>query len=388
MKIGLIKETKTPVDNRVALTPQQAAWLQDNYGIKVVAQSSKVRVFSDDEYTKHGVSVVDAVNNCDLLLGIKEVKIDELVHGGKYVFFSHIAKEQPYNKNLLRALIQREITLIDYEYIVDCNGRRSVAFGYYAGAVGAYNAIRLYGLKYKKFELAKPYPRWTIDTLRTEVVKKKAILQHDKVGVLITGTGRAAQGAMAVLGQLACKEIVVDMIGSDKMVTSIEGRYNRNEYHLHPSLYRSKFDDYTKNYDILVSCHYWDMDAPVFLTNELMSAKDNRIKVVADVTCDINGSIACTIRPSTHDKPFYDYSPMTYSEVPLFVDGGNISVMAVDTLPNALPASASREFGDMLINNVIIPMMDGDDKAIQRATIVDCGRITKKYQYLKSWLEE
>lgn len=387
MKIGLIKETKTPVDNRVALTPQQAAWLQSNFPIKIVAQSSDVRFFTDDEYIKNGIAVSDVVDDCDLLLGIKEVTPDELVYGGRYMFFSHIAKKQPYNKKLLRALIRRGITLTDYEYILGEDGRRCVAFGYHAGAVGAYNAIRLYGLKYGKFSLPKPNQQWTINNLTSEVAKVYQLLRYDKVRILVTGSGRAANGAMAVLGQLSRKNIAVDMVGSDKMVTSIDGHYDRTEYHLHPSIYKSKFMDYTKMYDILVSCHYWDTKAPVFLTDELMQANDNRMRVIADVTCDINGSIACTIRPSTHAQPFYDYSPFSHAEMPLFADEKNISVMAVDTLPNALPASASKEFGYMLAHNVLIPIFKGEKAAVSRATIVDCGEITKRYQYLKSWLE-
>lgn len=384
MKIGLIRETKTPTDNRVAITPQQAAQLQSIYGCKVIVQSSQVRAYTDDEYKAVGVTVAESVADCDILLGVKEVNVNALIPNKHYCFFSHIAKLQPYNRALLGAIINKGITLTDYEYLTDETGRRTVAFGFYAGAVGAYNTIRLYGIKYGVFDLSAPLSNWSISDLSALARKVTHILGERKVKILVTGKGRVSDGCQYVLNGAG---IPYTLLGTDMLVTN-NGLYDRDQFHRHPTDYVSRFSEYSATADVLISCHYWSNNAPKYLTKAVMRGYANRIKVVGDVTCDINGSIECTIRPTTHAKPFFDYSPEQDCEVPFLSDPDNISVMAVDTLPNALPREASAAFGEMVIKNIITPMLKGEHKAIDAATLVELGRVTEPFSYLNEFAHE
>lgn len=386
IKIGLLKETKSPVDNRVALTPAQAQWLKEHYNVEVVAQSSDVRVFSDSDYSAHGVDVVDDVSDCDLLMGIKEVRIDSLIPEKHYVFFSHCAKLQPYNKPLAQEIAARRITLTDYEYITDENGVRKIAFGYFAGVVAVYNALRLYGMKYSSFSLPAPDQHWTVDALIDRIIEEREGIQKAHPRILVTGTGRVGHGAKYVLDSISQRMGIDFKVLDVADMVENNGRFEWDEFIHHPELYKSRFAEYVADFDILISCHFWHPSAPRYFTNELMLSPRNKIKVVADASCDICGSIECTIRPSTHSEPFYDYSPLTRGEVPLFSDLGNISVMAVDTLPNALPAEASDAFGKMAIESIILPLLNGDTASLDKATIFNQGDLTEQFAYMRDWL--
>ena len=199
MKIALIKETKTPVDNRVALSPKQVAELNKRFPQhEIVVQASDIRAFSDDEYRAEGVRVVDHVDDCDLLFGIKEAKIESLIPNKHYFFFGHIAKMQEYNRPLLQAFMQKHITFCDYEYLVDDNNIRVCAFGWWAGVVGVYYTLRGYGLKHKLYELPKPDRRFTLDQL-FDALKS---IELPKVKLMVTGAGRVSQGAQHVLDNI------------------------------------------------------------------------------------------------------------------------------------------------------------------------------------------
>lgn len=391
MRIGILKETKTPIDNRVPITPEQAERLK-GLGVDVIVQSSDIRAYTDDEYRARGITITDGLEDkqCDLLLGVKEVAIDALIPNQHYVFFSHIAKMQPYNRDLLRAIIQKQITLTDYEYLTDKFGKRTVAFGFFAGAVGAYNTIRLYGIKYGAFSIDAPKPDWTIDTLSEKIKEVLPILEAFKVKILVTGTGRVSDGAQYVLNhagirqQGRCSYIVLcpDLMYSRDSQYSV---YEREDFHQNPQHYFSKFGDYIQLADILISCHYWDNNAPKVFTSGMMCNPRNRIQVVGDVTCDINGGIDCTIRPSTHTEPFYDYNPYKRCEEPFRKNEDNISVMAVDTCPNALPRAASKAFGEMVIDNILAPILRDEHDAITNATLIANGGITDRFKYLEDF---
>ncbi|MBQ8969191.1 MAG: hypothetical protein IJ064_05625 [Bacteroidaceae bacterium] len=395
MRIGILKETKTPIDNRVPITPEQAERLQ-GLGVDVVVESSDIRAYSDEEYRARGITITPTIAEAgefDLLLGVKEVSKESLLPHQHYVFFSHIAKMQPYNRGLLQAIIQKGITLTDYEYLTDKQGKRTVAFGFYAGAVGAYNTIRLYGIKYGAFSLDAPKADWNVDTLSEQIREVLPILEAFKVKIIVTGTGRVSDGAQYVLNhagirqQGRCSYIVL----CPDLIFTKDGQYcgyEREEFHRCPQAYISRFGDYIQLADILISCHYWDNRGPKMFTSAMMCNPRNRIQVVGDVTCDINGGNDCTIRPSTHAEPFYDYDPYRRCEVPFRQSEDNISVMAVDTCPNALPREASRAFGEMVIDNILAPMLKGDTESIGNATLVASGLITQRYQYLEDFANE
>lgn len=399
MRIGLLKETKFPVDNRVALSPRQAAELMSLFpGTEIVAQSSDIRAFTDDEYRAEGVSVVNDLSNCDILLGIKEARIDTLIPNKKYVFFGHFAKEQEYNRGLLQALIKNHNTFLDYEYMVDDNGDRVCAFGWWAGAVGVYYSLWGYGLKTKQFNLPRPDKTFTLEQLKENLRS----IQLPKIKILLTGAGRVSHGAQAVLKDIGAHFLSVasflnaDVVDSlsytvvdvDELVIPNDGSRSFSFRHFtqHPAEYSSHFMRFAQSADLLICCHFWAPGNPVYLSEEDFLRPGFRIKMIGDVTCDIMGSVKSTIRSSTHDNPFYDYNPVTRGEEDAFSSDGNITVMAVDTCPNALALDTSAYFGEMLLQHVFPPLILGEESSvIAGATILQNGSLTPKFAYLESF---
>ncbi len=398
IKIGLLRETKSPIDNRVPLTPAQAAELMRiNPNLTIVAQSSEIRAFHDDEYKAAGVNVVDSVDDCDYLLGIKEVAANKLINGKKYIFFGHIAKEQSYNKSLCKAMIAKGITFADWEYMTEDNVRL-IAFGHWAGIVGVYNGLRLYGLRTGKYELPKPYTKSTVEDFVRDCKSILPILGRDTVNIIITGNGRVANGAMEFLEKVGIeiihpkdltslrenKTVKAFQLGIEEMVARKDGKsFTVDEFKDTPEDYISKFSEYAQLCDILISCHFWQNNAPKYITSDMVN--DIRIDTIADVTCDIKGSIETTIRPSTHDDPFYAIDRTTLEEVDAMTPGA-IGVMAVDTCPNALPRDASEDFGNQIIKYLIPEILkDGDSSVLDRATIIREGKLTPGYMYLENY---
>lgn len=398
MKIGIIKETKTPVDNRVALAPYQVADLNDRFPEhEIVVQSSDIRAFSDAEYSDKGVKVVDDVNDCDVLFGIKEAKIESLIPNKHYVFFGHIAKMQEYNRPLLKAMLDKNLTFSDYEYLVDDNNLRVCAFGWWAGVVGVYYTLRGYGLKTKTYELPKPDLRFSLDQL---ILNLKAI-HLPPVKILVTGAGRVSQGAQHVLNSIGAELLTEEEYLSaekvnklsytfadvDKLVKRVDGRtFTFADFLKEPQNYESDFMRWAYSTDLLICAHFWGPDAPVYLSQDNLRDERLRIRMIGDVTCDIMGSIKSTVKPATHAEPYYDYYPQTEKDMPAFSSEENITVMAVDTCPNALPMDTSEYFGKMLCQYVFEPLLRGESSPIlERATIVKSGHLTERFAYLKGF---
>ena len=400
MKIGLLKETKTPVDNRVALAPEQVAQLNKEYtDSEIVVQSSDIRAFTDDEYREVGIKVVEDVSDCDVLFGIKEARIDTLIPNKHYVFFGHIAKMQEYNRPLLQAFINKGLTFSDYEYLVDENNERVCAFGWWAGVVGVYYTLRGYSLRKVRNILPKPNINFTLALMREIVSTAKM----PKVKILITGNGRVAQGATYLLRECRALELTKEQYLSDEPVNRLsfyratvedlvkrkDGQpYTRSDFRKNPALYESDFMKFAKRTDIFIPCHYWDPHAPVYLEQDDFFKYQLPIKVIGDISCDICGSVKSTIRSSTHADPYYDFNPFTMKEELAFSSSKNITVMAVDTCPNALPRDASRYFGEMLIPHVFRPLLEGqadNSSVITGATIVKDGKLTEKFSYLSAF---
>lgn len=400
MKIALIKETKTPEDNRVALSPSQVAELNKQYPQHcIVVQESDIRAFSDDEYRAEGVEVLSDVSDADILFGIKEAKIESLIPNKHYFFFGHIAKMQEYNRPLLQAFMQKHITFCDYEYLVDDKGIRVCAFGWWAGVVGVYYTLRGYGLKHKLYELPKPDRRFTLTQL-LESLKK---VNLPKVKLLVTGAGRVSQGAQHVLEKIGAYKMTeeeylsgapIDKLSYcvadvDRLVKRRDGvAFSWNDFTHNAKEYESDFMRWAKNTDVLVCAHFWGPDAPVYLSEDDLRNKDMRIRMIGDVTCDIKGSIKSTVRPATHDDPYYDYNPMTEQDELAFSSPNNISVMAVDTCPNALAMDTSAYFGEMLTKHVFEPLLKGEcSDVINRSMILKEGQLTPRFAYLKDFAE-
>lgn len=398
MKIALIKETKIPEDNRVALSPEQVSLLNSQFPEhQIVVQASDIRAFTDDEYRSEGVVVTNDVSDADFLFGIKEAQIDSLISNKNYFFFGHVAKMQEYNRPLLQSLIQKHITFCDYEYLVDDNNIRVCAFGWWAGVVGVYYTFRGYGLKHKLYELPKPDKRFTLNQL----IESLKNIELPKVKLLVTGAGRVSQGAQHVLETIGAYKMTEEQYLSDaplntlsycvadvdRLVKRKDGeKFSWNDFTHNAREYESDFMRWAKKTDVLICAHFWGPEAPVYLSEEDLRNKDMHIRMIGDVTCDIKGSIKSTVRPATHNDPYYDYNPRTEKDEPAFVSENNITVMAVDTCPNALAMDTSEYFGSMLMKHVFVPLLKGEHSdVIDRSMILREGQLTSRYAYLKDF---
>ena len=397
MKIGIIKECKTPSDKRVVFTPSKCLVAKKLYPeVEFLIQSSDVRCYSDKEYSDLGFSVVDDVSSADVLIGVKEVPIDKLIANKKYFFFSHTIKKQAYNKNLLLSILHNNIELFDHETIVDKNNNRLIGFGYYAGVVGAYNAFRALGLKNDSFILPKASELKDRKELNAELLK----ISIPDMKIVLTGKGRVGSGAKEILDFLQIKEVSI----SDYLNKSFEEavyiqidvlNYNnridnqtldRFDFYKNPSEYKSTFNKFSSTSDMFIAGHYYDKNAPNLITLEDVNLDDFKIKLIADISCDINGPIVSTIRSSTIKDPIYGYDPISNKEVD-YNQAGAITVMAVDNLPCELPRDASESFGEMFITDVL-PSFFNDDKdgVLQRSKMTSKGELTDKFSYLSDFI--
>jgi saccharopine dehydrogenase (NAD+, L-lysine-forming) len=398
VKLGIIKEGKVPPDKRVPFTPLQAEEIEQRFAhVKVICERSPIRCFADSEYSDLDIQVKDSVDECDVLMGIKEVPVANLVPNKTYLFFSHTIKKQPYNKKLLQEVLKKNIRLIDYEVLKDIQGNRLVAFGRFAGIVGAYNGLWTYGKRYKKFDLRRAFDCFDVNDLKLELRK----VSLPPVKIILTGAGRVGKGAMETLDTAGIRKVsvydfltktfdepvYVQLSSADYHIRKAGGHFNREEFHKHPEYYQSNFGAFTKAADILLAGAYWNPKAPVLFTREDMMASDFKIKVIADITCDIEGSIPSTKRASTIPDPLYDYDPKTDSVQPALSDEKFTTVMAVDNLPCELPRSASEEFGRDLIDRILRPLLVEDPEGIiERATITKNGKLTEYFRYLEDYV--
>ena len=400
MKIALIKERKNPPDRRVVLTPAQAKELMEQYpGLEIVVESSDNRAYSDDEYREAGIKVVNDVSDADVLLGVKEVPVDALIPNKKYFFFSHTIKKQPYNRDLLRAILDKNITLYDHETIVDKNGMRLVAFGYYAGVVGAYNTIRTYGKKTGLFDIPKAIELKDKAELVKTLKKVKKLLPPVKI--VLTGKGRVGMGAKEMLDAMGIKEVspeaflkdtfdepVYTQIDVDWYNKHKEGKpFDFQEFFTHPERFEGDFEKFTKVADIYIAGHYYGEGAPYILTREHLLAPDNKIKIVGDISCDLNGPVATTIKASTIDNPIYGYDPVTGQETD-YKNENAIACMTVDNLPNEIARDASEGFGENFKKYIIPAFFNGDkDGILERAKVTENGHLTERFKYLQDYVD-
>ena len=397
IKFGIIKEGKVPTDERVPLTPAQITRLINTKKEgKFVVERSDLRRIKDAEYEVMNVEMQDDVSDADVLLGVKEVPIDQLVPGKTHLFFSHTIKMQPYNKKLLKAVLDKNVRLIDWECLRDALGRRVIGFGRYAGIVGAYNGFRAYGLKHKSFELKKAHD--CIDRKEMEAELDKIKLPN--LSILLTGRGKVAKGSMEILDAMKVRKVGIREYlrgGFDEpvycQITFTEyfqpkdrGGFDVKEFYAHPERFKSNFMRFAKCTDFLIAGHYWDSKSPFLFIREEARSPEFNIKLVADISCDIDGPVASTLRPSSISDPFYGYDPQSEKEVAFDAEGA-ITVMAVDNLPCELPRDASYDFGEMFISSVLPSFLNGDKKdVLKKATIAQDGKITDHYAYLRDWV--
>ena len=398
MKFGVIKERKNPPDRRVVFSPTELEKLKELYHeASVAVESSDIRIFSDIQYKSLGITITDDMSDCDVLFGVKEVPVENLIPNKSYFFFSHTIKKQPYNQKLLKAILENNIDLYDHETIVDENNRRLIGFGKYAGMVGVYNGIRAFGIKFELFKLPKA---------ETLAGKEALIMQLKRITMpalkfVITGTGKVGSGAREILEAIKIKEITVDNYLNKNYTQAVFVQldvieYNKridgevrdfNDFVSHPDEYVSDFEKFTKVSDIYFAGHFHGTNAPMILTKEMLNASDCRLKVVADISCDVKGPIACTLRSSTIEEPIYGYFPLEDREVDVFHPAA-VVVMAVDNLPCEIPKDASEGFGEQFMEHVIPAFFNGDkDGILQRAKITENGKLTERFAYLQDYVD-
>jgi hypothetical protein len=401
LTVALICEGKTPPDKRVPLTPKKCVEALSTFpNLRLVVQSSPVRSYTDQEYRDLGLEVSDDLAECDVLMGVKEVPVSQLIPNKTYLFFSHTVKKQPANRNLLREVLKKNITLIDYELLTNADGERIVAFGRYAGIVGAYNGLLTYGRKHKLFDLKPAHECLDMDDMQEEFFKVRKL---PAIKMVVTGSGRVAQGALEVLNRMGIRKVsvydylyltfnepVYAQLRSSDYNRRRDGRvWDTADFHRNPHEYDSTFDLFLPVTDLLIACAYWHPAAPLLFTEADTRRTDFRINTIADVTCDVNGSVPTTKRSSTIAAPAFDYNPQTGELEAPYSQPGNITVMAVDNLPCELPRNASRDFGRQLLDKVLPHLLGGDgDGVIARATIAKGGALMPRYQYLADYVAE
>ena len=398
MKFALIKERKNPPDRRVVMSPEACKKvLEDFPRAEIVVESSDIRVFRDEEYAEAGFKVTNDISDCNVFLGVKEVPVEALIANKSYFFFSHTIKKQPYNRKLLKALLDKNITFYDHETIVNDKGFRIIGFGYYAGVVGAYNGIRAYGLKYGGIDLPKA------ETFKNRIALEAELdnINMPNIKILLTGKGRVGSGSKEILDHLKIREVGVEdyltKTFQEPVYCNIDVLdYNKRkdgkvidmfDFFDHPELYDSTFMRFAKVSDLYMAAHFFGDGAPYLFTKEDAKSPDFNIKVVADISCDIDGPVASTIRSSTIADPLYGYDPFGECEVD-YKNEKAITVMAVDNLPCELPENASRGFGFMFLKDVIPAFFNGDkDGVLERAKMCENGKLTERFTYLQDYVD-
>lgn len=395
IKIGLLREEKQPADKRVPFTPAQCAQLKQKFpGISILVQPSATRCFADELYGKVGVTVTEDLSQCDYLFGIKEVPPAKLMQGKTYLFFSHTIKKQSHNKTLMQALIQKQVTMVDYETLRWKSGDRILGFGRYAGIVGAYNGLMTWGRKTKTFDLKPAHQCHDYAEMKEELKKMKL----SPIKIILTANGRVSLGALELLREAGIKEVtaadiltkihsepVFCMLLTENLYERIDGKaYDRSDFHHDPTRYRCVFRHYLPYCDLLINGLYWEASM-----DRLFSENDTRLstfrpKVIADISCDINGSVPVTIRDTTIDNPVFGYDPATMKECPPYGES-SIDIMAVSNLPTELPRDASEGFGSMLLEYIIPELLKPGSEIIEKATICSGGKLSREYEYLADY---
>jgi saccharopine dehydrogenase (NAD+, L-lysine forming) len=397
LKIGLIREGKIPQDNRVALTPLQCKWIQENKDISITVQTSQIRCYTDAEYKNLGIEVKEDLSDCDILFGIKEVPLDMLIPEKTYFIFSHTRKLQPYNQKLLQAILAKKITLIDYECLEHEDGTRLIGFGFFAGVVGAHNGMMAYGNRTGNFSLGRVYKKKNFQ----ELIHTYFGLKIPLIKIAVTGSGRVAHGILEIMNLMEIHEaepdeyktthfsypVYVHLKGENLYVNKLTGKYNRKEFHEHPERYQCLFSDYLSETDILLNGVYWQQNIPRLFEMEDMKSESFRIKTIADISDDRNGSVPCNLGDNTMEDPVYGVDKITGARTAPYLPG-SVDIMAVGNLPNELPRDASRYFGEQLIKFILDDLISGGSKIIEEATIVKNGKLTPDYEYMHSYADQ
>ncbi len=399
--IGIVRESRND-ENRTPLVPEHIKkYKESNPNINFIIQPSNNRCFSDEEYELSGAKINDNLNECSIIFGVKEIDSNILINNRTYLFFSHTFKINKQQKNieknkkdLLLSILNKKITLIDYENIRGKNGNRYLGFGRFAGIVGCYNTLNLLLKVLGKQSLASAYK---INDYERLVLNLKN-LYFPKTKILVTGDGRVAKGVIELLNQTNVKAvskkdflekkfdqpIFCNLETKDYVTNNSSTNFNLEHFINNPQDYSSSALQYLKETNILISAHYWDPSSPKIFENEDLKVLQN-LKIVGDITCDINGSVPTTIRSTTIERPNYWIERSNLKEIDENNDG--IAVMAVDNLPSELPRDSSTEFSEGIIKEVLPFLLKEDDGRILNGTITTDGSFLEKYNYLNNYIK-
>jgi len=394
-KIALIREGKSPHDNRVAFTPGQCAWIQQHFPqVRMIVQPSPTRCFADNEYLDAGITLQEDITGCDILMGIKEVPVEQLISGKTYLFFSHTKKAQPHNQRLMQAMVEKKITLVDYECLEHDDGQRILGFGFFAGIVGAHNGLLAYGKKTGLYHLKPVHDCHDFK----ELTETYFGIKLPPLKIVITGSGRVSAGILEVMGLLGIKDVTPEeflisayrypvytqLKAGELFLRAHDKIYNRDDFHRHPARYECKFLPFITAADILMNGIYWDSRMPPLFSWEDLQNPHFRIRVIADISNDPNGSIPCNVGESTIGDPVYGIDRFTRERKPPYLPG-TVDMMCISNLPNELPRDSSRYFGEQLIKYVLEELLQDNHPLIERATILKGGKLTPSFAYLKQY---
>ena len=397
IRIGLIRERKKLPDERVAFTPKQCTYIQTNYpNIKILVQPSPNRCFPDSDYVAAGIELTDEMSSCDILMGIKEVPVDHLLPNKTYFFFSHTKKKQPYNKGLMQALIEKRIRMIDYECLTHSDDQRILGFGLFAGIVGAHNGLLTYGRKFGLYTL--PAAHEVRDN--EELMAAYEHIKIPNVKIAMTGSGKVAAGVLDVLTHLDIEAVepadflthtyeypvFTHLKGANLYARKDNDLFHRDDFHAHPEAYKCLFSSYVNQADILMNGIYWESRIARLFDKNDIKRKDWRLSVIADITCDVDGSVPINVGSSTIANPVYGIDRESLARTEPFLRTKDvIDIMAVDNLPNELPCDASQYFGVHLEKYILPELLKPESEILKRATICEYGKLTKKYEYLSDY---
>lgn len=399
VKIGILKEGKTPPDKRIPLSPIQCKEIVDTYpDIDLVVQPSTVRKFQDSEYEAQGIKLQKDLSDCNVIISVKEVPMNMLIPNKTHFFFSHTLKEQPYNRDLMRDVLSKNISLVDWETLTKPNGVRLIGFGRYAGIVGTYNGFLAWGKRFESFDIKAANACEDRAEMESEYEK---IALPGTMKIAITGAGRVARGAMEVLDGIGIKKVSTEDYLTKTFDTPVYAQLLVTDYNKKPdgsdflkadfyadgSNFESDFMKFAAITDMFIPCHYFQAGSPYLFTREDAKSETFNIKVVADISCDIDGPVASTLRPSTIADPIYGYDTQAEAECD-FMQEGAITVMAVDNLPCELPKDASTDFGSEFLTNILPNLVGEDiDGVIERAMMTKDGKLTEQFSYLQNFVD-
>ena len=431
--IGIRHEDKYLLEKRAPLTPKHVERLVKQKKLDIIVQTSSKRIFNDEEYRNAGAEIADDLQKCSVIFGVKEMPVSFFEPNKTYVFFSHVIKGQAYNMPMLKRMMELKCNLIEYEKVIDEQGKRLIFFGKYAGLAGMINSFWALGLRMKdhgyisnllKIKQSHSYnslkeAREDISAIGQRIAEKG--IPHELLPFVIgfTGYGNVSQGAQEICGLLPVKEITPEKLlelrdrknlpnnivykvvfHEEDLVENISGMpFDLHDYYTNPQNYRSVFEKYIPHLSMLINCIYWEKRYPRLVTKEylkkLYSKGRPKLSVIGDISCDVEGSVECTLKPAVIDDPIYVYNPDT-EQITMGHEGEGMLIMAVDILPAELPRDASSGFGDVLVN-FVKPIADADfedsfedldlPKAIKKGLILHQGELTPDFKYLEEFLE-